>query len=184
MHTHNLKTGLGELLNYSYNPQLKTVKIKSNEQTFMGYRRKDGRVGTRNEIWIIPTVSCVNRNAELIAKKALETMPKNSGVEGIYEFKHPYGCSQMGEDFSLTQKILAGLVNHPNAGGVLVLGLGCENNHIAEFQKVLGKYDADRVRFTVAQDVEDEIATGVELVNQLVEHARQFQRQPRSQCLS
>ncbi len=178
VHTHNLKTGLGELLNYSYNPQLKTVKIKSNEQTFMGYRRKDGRVGTRNEIWIIPTVSCVNRNAELIAKKALETMPKNSGVEGIYEFKHPYGCSQMGEDFSLTQKILAGLVNHPNAGGVLVLGLGCENNHIAEFQKVLGKYDADRVRFMVAQDVEDEIATGVELVNQLVEHARQFQRQP------
>ncbi len=177
LHTHNLKTNLGEVLHYEYRPQLKPQEVKVNGEPFMGYRRKDGRVGVRNEIWIIPTVSCVNRNAELIAKRAWDEFRGTENIEGIYEFKHPYGCSQLGQDQLSTQKVLAGLVNHPNAGGVLVLGLGCENNHIGEFQKVLGAYDGDRVKFLVAQEVEDEVEAGVSLVHQLVGYARQFQRE-------
>lgn len=178
MHDHNLKTNLGEILQYSYRPHLKKEEIKDSGETFQGYLREDGTTGTRNEIWIIPTVSCVNRNAELIARGARQEMEGISGIDGIHELKHPYGCSQLGRDHLMTQKILADMVAHPNAGGVLVLGLGCENNHIADFQKTLSGYDSDRVKFLVAQDVEDEIATGVELVCHLVKYGCRFHRQP------
>ncbi len=178
VHDHNLKTNLGEILKYSYQPQLKKEGIKDNGDTFQGYLREDGKVGSRNEIWIIPMVSCVNRNAELIAQRARQEIASIAGIDGVYELKHPYGCSQLGEDHLMTQKILASMVAHPNAAGVLVLGLGCENNHIAAFQKVLLGYNSERVKFLVAQDVEDEIATGVELVHQLGKHVCQFRRQP------
>lgn len=177
VHTHNLKTNLGEVLRYAYHPRLKSREVKDQGETFRGYRRKDGRVGVRNEVWIIPTVSCVNRSAELTATAAWEEFGGTENIDGIYEFTHPYGCSQLGEDHLTTQKILADLVNHPNAGGVLVLGLGCENNHIGEFQKVLGAYDSHRVKFLVAQEVEDEVEAGVSLVRQLVDYARQFRRE-------
>lgn len=178
VHSHNLKTNLGEILEYEYNPQPVGNSAPARcDRTFKGYRRKNGKVGVRNEIWIIPTVSCVNRNAELIAQRAREAFKDVGGIDGIYEFKHPYGCSQLGTDQLNTQKILADLVNHPNAGGVLVLGLGCENNNVQEFKKVLGAYDPDRVKFLVAQEVEDEIEAGVQLIGELVEYAAQFKRE-------
>jgi altronate hydrolase len=129
VHTHNISTALGEILSYEYQPVLRTLPPVP-ARTFMGYRRNDGRVGIRNEIWIIPTVACVNRNAEMIARLAGEHLKDVAAIDGIYEIKHPYGCSQMGDDHRTTQRILANLVNHPNAAAVLVLGLGCENNHI------------------------------------------------------
>lgn len=177
VHTHNLKTNLGEILEYEYHPQKIESRYERCDRTFMGYRRKDGKVGVRNEIWIIPTVSCVNRNAELIAIRGKERYGNASGINGIYEFKHPYGCSQLGSDHKNTQKILADLVNHPNAGGVLVLGLGCENNNVEEFKKVLGHYDPERVKFLVAQEVGDEIEEGARLIGELVEYASQFKRE-------
>ncbi|MDR3564007.1 MAG: altronate dehydratase family protein [Negativicutes bacterium] len=176
VHSHNLKTNLGELLEYTYQPEPVTVQKKACTKTFRGYRRADGRVGVRNEVWIIPTVSCVNRNAQLIAQMASAQF-KAAGVGGIHEFTHPYGCSQMGDDQLMTQKILADLVNHPNAGAVLVLGLGCENNNVAEFKKVLGDYNPDRVKFLIAQEVDDEIAAGVELAGELVKYAGRTTRQ-------
>ena len=177
VHSHNIKTNLGEILDYEYHPELKQHEPVKCDKTFQGYRRKDGRVGVRNEIWIIPTVSCVNRAAQLIARQAMEELASTKNIDGIYEFTHPYGCSQLGQDQLNTQKILADLVNHPNAGGVLVLGLGCENNNIAEFKKVLGEYDPQRVRFLVAQEVEDEIQEGLKLIKELVEYASQFKRE-------
>jgi len=177
VHTHNLATRLGEVLEYSYQPELKelaTLKPK----TFQGYRRHDGRVGIRNEIWVIPTVACVNRNSELIAHISAQRLSPESGIDGIYEIKHPYGCSQMGDDHLATQRILADLVNHPNAAAVLVLGLGCENNHIEAFKRVLGNYDSDRVKFLEAQSVEDEIETGVQLIHELVRFAAKMKREP------
>lgn len=169
IHSHNAKTNLGEILEYQYHPIGKERTIQPMPKTFKGYPRANGTVGVRNEIWIIPTVGCVNRTAQLIARGANEKFQVVENMDGIYEFTHPYGCSQLGEDQSSTQRILADLVHHPNAAGVLVLGLGCENNNVEEFKKVLGQYDASKVKFLVAQDMEDEVACGIELIGELIE---------------
>lgn len=179
IHAHNLKTNLGELLTYEYQPATaaKTGSAGNSGKTFKGYRRQNGKVGVRNEVWIIPTVSCVNRNVQLMAKSANEKFKGAKNIDGIYEFVHPYGCSQLGDDHQNTQKILADMVNHPNAGAVLVVGLGCENNNIDEFKKVLGEYDEARVKFLVAQNVEDEIEAGIEIIEELIEYAGRFARE-------
>ena len=174
VHTHNLKTGLGELLNYSYEPELKPL-TKQKSATFMGYKRSNHKVGIRNEVWIIPTVGCVNNIAQIIEKKS-QTLIKQS-VEGIYAFTHPYGCSQLGEDHLNTQKALAGLINHPNAGAVLVLGLGCENNTIDSLKQVIGDYDENRVKFLICQEHEDEVAVALEVLEELVDFAAGFSRE-------
>lgn len=165
VHTHNLKTNLKGNLEYSYEPDFTPIKRVSADKTFMGYVRKNGDVGIRNEIWIVNTVGCVNK----IAKKLSE-------LTGARHFEHPFGCSQLGGDQKITQLILKGLVNHPNAGGVLVLGLGCENNNISEFKKVLGEYDENRVKFLNAQDFDDEIEEGVKLIGELKKYADTFKR--------
>ena len=166
VHTNNLKTNLGEKLEYVYTPE-KQELLPLPERSFMGYVRKDGQIGIRNDVWVINTVGCVNKVAEEIAKRT-----------GALTFAHPFGCSQLGDDQSVTQKILCGLINHPNAGGVLVLGLGCENNNISELKKVLGEYDRERVRFLNAQEAEDEVEAGVELVKELQAYAAGFKREP------
>jgi altronate hydrolase len=175
IHTHNLKTGLGDLLDYSYEPNLADEKT-TEDVTFMGYSRKNGKVGVRNEIWIIPTVGCVNNVASKIAELSKGFVREN--VEAVCAFPHPYGCSQMGADQEHTRKILANLINHPNAGGVLVLGLGCENSNIDVLKGYMGDIDTDRVKFLVAQESDDEIAEGVEIVKGLAEYASQFKREP------
>ncbi len=167
VHTHNVKTNLSGKLEYKYEPVLYPAEKVDAAPTFMGYRRKNGKVGIRNEIWIVNTVGCVNKTAELIAKKT-----------GAKYFPHPFGCSQLGGDMEITQKILAGLVNHPNAGGVLVLGLGCENNNIDVFMPFLKDYDKERVRFLVAQDVEDEVSEGVKIIEELKAIAARDVREP------
>lgn len=175
VHTHNLQTKLDEKVEYLYAPALHELTPEA-PQTFMGYRRADGKVGVRNEIWIIPTVGCVNSIAKIIEQTS-QHLVKGS-IDGIHAFGHPYGCSQLALDHINTQKALAGLVRHPNAGGVLVLGLGCENNNITEFQKVLGETNPNRVKFLNCQDSEDEIADAAILMEQLAEYAAGFERQP------
>lgn len=166
VHTDNCKTNLKDKLTYTYEHKqfpLKEVK----ERTIMAYVRENGEIGIRNDIWIINTVGCVNKIAE-----------KLSQITGALCFTHPYGCSQLGDDHMVTQQILKGLIMHPNAGGVLVLGLGCENNNIAAFKDVLGEVNEKRVKFLNTQDVEDEIAEGVSLISELKEYADTFKRQP------
>lgn len=167
VHTHNMKTNLGDNLEYSYEPDFTPIKRVCTDKTFMGYVRQNGDVGIRNDIWIVNTVGCVNK----IAKRLSE-------LTGAKYFEHPFGCSQLGGDQKTTQLILKGLVNHPNAGGVLVLGLGCENNNIAEFKKVLGEYDENRVKFLNAQDFDDEADEGVKLIGELKKYADTFKREP------
>lgn len=176
VHTHNCKTNLGDVLEYEYDPNILQAPAACNHAVFQGYKRENGRVGVRNEIWIIPTVSCVNRTAQLLAKWANDEFAGAGSIDGVFEYTHPYGCSQLGDDHETTQRILAALVNHPNAGAVLVLGLGCENNNIAEFKKVLGEIDAERVKFLVAQEVEDEVASGQEILKELVAYAGKYER--------
>jgi len=175
IHTHNLKTNLSGVLPYSYTPQL-GVALETRSGTFMGYVRSNGDVGIRNEIWIVNTVGCVNKTAEILAREANRLYAGRT--DGIFCFTHPYGCSQLGDDHHMTQRVLAGMVKHPNAAGVLVLGLGCENNNIPEFKQLLGEVDEQRVRFLSAQDVDDEIEAGLELIGELVEYAAAFKRQP------
>ena len=140
------------------------------------FRRKSGGVGVRNEIWIIPTVGCVNNVASAIERATQKYMTDQ--IDGVCAFPHPYGCSQMGDDQNNTRQILADLVNHPNAGGVLVLGLGCENSNIDELKKFIGDYDPERVRFLVAQECENEISDGIETVKELISYASSFKREP------
>lgn len=175
IHTHNLKTGLGDLLDYNYEPQLPEEKF-TEDVTFMGYNRENGKVGVRNEIWVIPTVGCVNNVASKIAELTKDLVREN--IEAVCAYPHPYGCSQMGDDQENTRQILANLINHPNAGGVLVLGLGCENSNIDVLKEYIGEYNPNRVKFLVSQESNDEIADGVALVKELVEYAAQFKREP------
>lgn len=174
IHTHNMKTGLNDLLTYSYHRKAKEIE-PSDKRTFMGYRRKNGKVGVRNEIWIIPTVGCMNNVATSIEKKAQSLVQGN--IDAICAFPHPYGCSQMGDDQENTRKILADLIQHPNAGGVLVLGLGCENSNIDVLKNYLHDYDPERVKFLVAQEHEDEIEDSLNLLSQLAQKVEQDQRE-------
>ncbi|MBR4060636.1 MAG: altronate dehydratase [Lachnospiraceae bacterium] len=186
IHTHNVKTALGDLLEYIYEPVLteestlieeqKTDDSKNEDVTFMGFNRPDGEVGVRNDIWVIPTVGCVNNVASAIAKQA-NAFVKGS-VSEVIAFPHPYGCSQMGDDQENTRRILADLINHPNAGGVLVLGLGCENSNIDVLKPYIGDYDEKRVKFLVSQECEDEIEESVELIKGLIDYASGFEREP------
>lgn len=175
IHTHNMKTALGDLLTYTYEKQ-HTQVVSTEERFFQGYRRADRNVGVRNEIWIIPTVGCVNNIATSIERKA-QSMIKGS-IEAIAAFPHPYGCSQMGDDQEHTRQILADLINHPNAGGVLVLGLGCENSNIGELKNYIGPYDEKRVKFLVAQESDDEIEDALKLIQELVDYAAPMKREP------
>ncbi len=165
VHTENLKTNLKDKLTYEYHAT-KFPFPEVSEYTIDAYVRENGEIGIRNDIWIVNTVGCVNKVAE-----------KLSALTGALSFPHPYGCSQLGDDHGVTQQILKGLVEHPNAGGVLVLGLGCENNNIAAFKEILGEVDERRVKFLNAQDFEDEIAEGVRLIEELKVYAATFTRQ-------
>lgn len=167
VHTHNMKTNLSGVIEYRYAPCANTVKIAADVPTFMGYVRDNGDVGIRNDIFIVNTVGCVNKIAERLAQ-----------ATGAVAFPHPFGCSQLGDDQRITQLILRGIVNHPNAAGVLVLGLGCENNNISVFREVLGEYDEERVKFLNCQDVEDEMAEGLKLIDELKKYAEKFTRIP------
>ena len=160
-----MKTKLGDILSYEYTPNFEEL-IPEEPFTINAYIRENGEIGIRNDIWIIPTVGCVNSIAKKLSEKT-----------GAICFSHPYGCSQLGDDMAITQKILCGLIKHPNAGGVLVLGLGCENNNIPEFKKVLGEVNDKRVKFLVAQEVNDEVAAGLELIDELVAYAKTFKRE-------
>ncbi len=175
VHTHNVSSDLKRQESYDYTPDFRELPRRP-AQTFMGYQRPDGKVGIRNEIWIIPTVGCVNAIAKEIAKGCQADLPEN--VDGVFAYCHPYGCSQLGDDMRNTQKLLSGLIHHPNAGGVLVLSLGCENNTLEEMQRILGPVDPNRVKFLVCQDTEDEVAEGKRLVKELLSFAGTTSRTP------
>ncbi|MBQ8589871.1 MAG: altronate dehydratase [Firmicutes bacterium] len=189
VHTHNVRTGLSESAEYTYRPDTLFQQGFSSTRnsdtldafsgtaprTFRGYRRADGRAAIRNELWIIPLVGCVNTTAQQLVLQNQHLV--GGSVEGLYTFSHPFGCSQMGDDHANTRKILADLVRHPNAGGVLVLGLGCENLTMEQFKEELGQWDDHRVKFLICQDSYDEIEEGSLLLTELAQYASQFQRE-------
>lgn len=164
---HVVKTSLGGIEQYEYHPvSFQPLDLPDGPTSFMGYRRKNGACGIRNEIWVIPTVGCVNGIAQRLAARLSEETG-GVGVDAIRAFPHNYGCSQLGDDHENTRKILRDMVLHPNAGAVLVVGLGCENNTLSAFREFLGEYDAERIRFMVCQEVDDEEAYGMEQLREL-----------------
>ena len=163
----NLKTNLAGTLSYEYNPVNETLNIAKEDRTFKGYERKNGEVGIRNEIWVVPTVGCVNGIAEKLVEK-LKEETKCAGIDAIHAWHHNFGCSQLSGDHENTRKILRDIVLHPNAGGVLVLGLGCENNQPDDFMQTLGDYDNERIKLMVSQKVEgDEIEEGMKILRNI-----------------
>ena len=173
----NLKTNLSGTLEYTYSPVDEELSIKKENRTFKGYKRKNGDVGVRNEIWIVPTVGCVNGIAEKLAEK-LRNETKLEGIDSVYAWHHNYGCSQLSEDHENTRKVLRDICLHPNAGGVLVLSLGCENNQPDDFMAMLGDYDKDRIKLLVTQKVEgDEIEAGMSILRDLYDIARKDHRE-------
>ena len=166
VHVHNVKTNLSDVFNYDFKPNYVDFDAPKYDRTIEVYERKNGDVGIRNELWIVQTVGCVSGQARLI----IDNFKANndiSAIDGVYTFNHPFGCSQMGDDHEMTKKFLQNITKHPNAGGVLVLGLGCENNQIKAFKETLGEYDSERVKFLVCQEVEDEVLEGTKILEEL-----------------
>ncbi|MDF7825916.1 altronate dehydratase family protein [Pontiellaceae bacterium B12227] len=177
VHDHNVKTALSGTLDYAYEPDFQPLEKIEDRRTFMGYKRANGDVGIRNELWIIPTVGCVNGLAEKAAAE-LRAAGLPEHVDEVVVFGHPYGCSQLGEDHEASRKILADLVRHPNAGGVLVVGLGCENNTMGAFKELIRPVDVDRVKFLITQEVEDEREECCNLLRDLRDVAAADRREP------
>lgn len=175
VHVHNLHTLLSDDLRYAYQPR-ECALPETPAETFWGYPREDGSVGVRNELWILPTVGCVSNVARALEQRAQSLV--GGGVEGVHAFPHPYGCSQMGDDQENTRTILADLACHPNAGGVLVLGLGCENSGVEEIRRHIPEGLGQRVRYLVCQQTEDELEAGMALLAELAETMRSQQRVP------
>ena len=171
----NLKTNLSGTLEYTYNPVNQELDIKKENRTFKGYVRKNGDVGVRNEIWIVPTVGCVNGIAERLVD-ALKKETGEEGIDAIHAWHHNFGCSQLSGDHENTRKVLRDICLHPNAGAVLVLSLGCENNQPDDFMKMLGDYDKDRIKLLITQKVDDEMEAGMEILRELYDIARRDKR--------
>ena len=168
IHTHNLKTALTDSADYIFKGENSYLQ-KETDLTFMGYLRKNGKVGIRNRIFIIPTVGCANNAAKMIAEKANKELNLGSDVLAL---THPYGCSQLGDDASNTAKCIAALCKHPNAGGALLLSLGCENNNLKVMKPYLGEYDTDRIRLLNMQECDDEIEEGLEELKQKLDYLK------------
>lgn len=175
IHEHNLKTNLSDIIEYTYCAE-NEYQPKKCDVTFNGYLRQDGRAATRNEIWIIPTVGCVNNTAKRLEKIGQDII--GDGCDGVFAYTHPFGCSQLGDDQENTRKILASLANHPNAGGVLIVSLGCENTNAETFKKYLGEYNEKRIKFLITQDCEDELEKGEKLLKELYTFVKSFKREP------
>ena len=177
VHSHNLATGLGDDLEYTYTPAAIPEVQAPAEPVVHGYLRANGEMGIRNELWIVPTVGCVNGQANAVVAR-LKAECDLTGIDDVRAYTHNYGCSQLGQDHANTRAALAALIKHPNAGGVLVFGLGCENNQIARLREELGDFDASRIRFLTAQEVDDDVEAGVEICKELLEQMRSDRREP------
>ncbi|MBD1577522.1 altronate dehydratase [Vibrio sp. S11_S32] len=172
---HNIKTNLNKITEYSYQAKHQTVSSSLSNRAINIFRRANGQIGIRNELWIIPTVGCVNAIGSMMKKQFLQHNDCEK-IDGIHVFNHQFGCSQLGDDHNNTRLLLQNLALHPNAGGVLVLGLGCENNQIKAFKETLGEFDENRIKFMVCQEHDDEIDTGLSILNDLYHQMENDQR--------
>lgn len=178
IHSQNSRTNLSDLDEYEYQPEFVDVPPQPGDREVQIYRRANGDVGIRNELWILPTVGCVNGIARQILQRFLKETQDAADIDGAFLFSHTFGCSQLGQDHDNTRTMLQNMVRHPNAGAVLVIGLGCENNQVDAFRDTLGSFESDRVEFMVCQQHDDEVEAGLERLHALYEKMRHDQREP------
>lgn len=178
IHSQNSRTNLSDLDEYEYQPEFVDVPPQPGDREVQIYRRANGDVGIRNELWILPTVGCVNGIARQILQRFLKETQDAEDIDGAFLFSHTFGCSQLGQDHDNTRTMLQNMVRHPNAGAVLVIGLGCENNQVDAFRDTLGSFESDRVEFMVCQQHDDEVEAGLERLHALYEKMRHDQREP------
>ncbi|WPU22544.1 altronate dehydratase family protein [Cedecea neteri] len=178
LHSHNLRTNLNDVDEYRYQPEVVPAAKSFGDREVSIYRRSNGAVGVRNELWILPTVGCVNGIARQMLSRFLQETSNAPDIDGAWLFSHQFGCSQLGDDHLNTRTMLQNMVHHPNAGAVLVVGLGCENNQISAFRETLGEYDPGRVHFMALQQQDDEIEAGLEHLRALYEAMRHDRREP------
>lgn len=176
VHTDNTRTNLKGILKYTFQQKLNKNPYEDRQLTFKGYLREDGNVGIRNDLFIVPTVGCVNGIADKMIERFMESAGEPA-VGSVQVVKHNYGCSQLGDDHQNTRNILRNITKHPNTGGALVLGLGCENNTVTDFKAALGEYNENRIKFLVIQEVPDEIEEGVKLLKELYETMKKDKRE-------
>ena len=178
IHSSNARTNLSDVDEYDYQPDFLELPPQAGDRDVQIYRRASGEVGIRNELWILPTVGCVNGIARQILTRFMKETNDAEGIDGVHLFSHPFGCSQLGQDHENTRTMLQNMVRHPNAGAVLVIGLGCENNQVDVFRETLGGFDSDRVQFMECQKQDDEVDAGLERLHELYRAMREDQRQP------
>ncbi|MCW6031564.1 UxaA family hydrolase [Pantoea sp. JK] len=178
IHSSNARTNLSDVDEYDYQPDFLELPPQVGDRDVQIYRRTSGEVGIRNELWILPTVGCVNGIARQILTRFMKETNDAEGIDGVHLFSHPFGCSQLGQDHENTRTMLQNMVRHPNAGAVLVIGLGCENNQVDVFRETLGGFDSDRVQFMECQKQNDEVEAGLERLHELYRAMREDQRQP------
>ena len=178
IHSSNARTNLSDVDEYDYQPDFLELPPQAGDRDVQIYRRASGEVGIRNELWILPTVGCVNGIARQILTRFMKETNDAEGIDGVHLFSHPFGCSQLGQDHENTRTMLQNMVRHPNAGAVLVIGLGCENNQVDVFRETLGGFDSDRVQFMECQKQNDEVEAGLERLHELYRAMREDQRQP------
>jgi len=177
VHTENVKTNLSDEIEYQYLPEgIEDQVILDDSPEVQIYRRANGDVAIRNEIWVIPTVGCVNGMASQMVKEFRQKHGQLD-IDGVHCFPHQFGCSQLGEDLNNTRQLLQNMAKHPNAGGVLVVGLGCENNQVSAFMRGLGDFDKSRIKYLVTQQVEDEVEAGLELLDEIYDTVRHDKRE-------
>ncbi len=177
VHSHNLATALIGEVAYARDTgdAAHAASTARSLPAWRGYRRADGRWATRNEIWLLPTVGCV---APLVEDIAREANALHAGkLDGIVGFGHPHGCSQLGDDLAGTRAALAGLCDNPNAGGVLLIGLGCESNQLDDLVALVPEGSRAKIRMMRAQEPGDEHERALELIAQLVEELAPLERE-------
>ncbi len=172
VHTHNVKSHLDETPVYEYNFYAESFDKK--QGTFKGYKRKIGRAGIRNEIYIIPTVGCVNNVCMRLEKEARKHI--KGSIDGVYALPHQFGCSQLGEDNENIKNLLCAVALNPNASAVLMVGLGCENNGLDGIKKILEPLGRN-IEFFNCQEVEDEIEYGTSILKRFIDENCNLKRE-------
>ena len=173
VHTHNVASHLDENVAYKY--EFNAKSFLKGKATFRGYRREKGRAGIRNENYIIPTVGCVNNVCIRLANEAQKLI--SGSLDGVYALTHQFGCSQLGEDNENIKKLLCGIALNPNASFVLFVGLGCENNGMDGIKQLLAPYERTNIEYYNCQEVEDEHAYGMAILERFIVQAKTLQRE-------
>ena len=185
IHEHN--TGMADFdRDYAYAQDARTEEILPPDQraTFQGYRRANGKVGTRNYIGIMTSVNCSATVAGFIAEEVKRSgmLDDYPNIDGVVALKMDNGCviDYRGAIFDILKRTAWGYATNPNMGGVLMVGLGCEGFQIPRFKEAYGVTESDTFRSMTIQETggtRKTVAAGVAAVREMLPHANAVRRE-------